>query len=61
VPFPAEVARAYILQRGIGVAGIAEMQTAAVDRLLDRGVFELNYTDLDWAIGRLTQLVKEGR
>jgi len=61
VPFPAEVARAYILQRGIGVPGIAAMQTAGVERLLDRGVFELKYTDLDWAIDRLAQLVKEGR
>jgi hypothetical protein len=51
----------YILQRGIGVPEIAAMQTAGVERLLDRGVFELKYTDLDWAIDRLAQLVKEGR
>lgn len=58
---PAAIARAFILQRGIGVPEIAGLQIAAVDRLLDRGVFELKYTDLNWAIGRLTQLVKEGR
>ncbi len=58
---PKEVAKAFILQRGIGIPEIADLQTAAVDRLLDRGVFELCYTDLDWAIERLTRLVKEGQ
>ncbi|MGO9939322.1 MAG: HPr kinase/phosphorylase [Terracidiphilus sp.] len=61
VSFPPEVARTYILQRGIGVPEIASLQTAGVDRLLDRGVFELRYADLDSAIERLTRLVKEGQ
>ena len=58
---PKEVAKAFILQRGIGIPEIADLQTAAVDRLLDRGVFELCYTDLDWAVERLTRLVREGQ
>jgi hypothetical protein len=61
VSLPKAVAKAFILQRGIGIPEIADLQTAAVDRLLDRGVFELRYTDLDWAIERLTRLVREGR
>lgn len=61
VPLPTEVASAYIFQRGIGVPEVAERQVAAVDRLLARGVFELHYTDLDWAICRLARLAQEGR
>jgi hypothetical protein len=30
------------------------------DRLLEGGVFELRYTDLDWAVERLRELVHEG-
>jgi len=30
------------------------------DRLLEGGAFELRYTDLDWAVERLSQLVREG-
>jgi hypothetical protein len=61
VSLPKEVAKAFILQRGIGVPEIADLQTAAVDRLLDRGVFELRYADLGGAIERLARLVKEGQ
>jgi hypothetical protein len=61
VPLPKEVARAYIFQRGIGVPDIAALQVDAVERLLARGVFELHYSDLDWAIDRLACLAREGR
>ena len=60
-PFPKEVAKAFMLQRGIGIPEIADLQTVSVDRLLDRGVFELRYANLDCAIERLARLVKEGR
>jgi len=61
VPLPREVARAYIFQRGIGVPDIAALQVDAVERLLARGVYELYYDDLDWAIRRLDELAREGR
>ncbi len=57
----AEVAKAYIFQRGIGVPDVIALHVEAVDRLLARGVFELCYTDLDWAIDRLARLAQEGR
>jgi hypothetical protein len=59
-PLPIEIARAYIFQRGVGVAQVAGLQTAAVDRLLARGVFELHYSNLDGAIDRLARLAREG-
>lgn len=61
VPLPTEVAKIYIFQRGIGIPEVATLQVAAVDQLLARGVFELHYTDLDWAINRLARLASEGR
>jgi hypothetical protein len=61
VPFPTEVARLYLLQRASLVPELRERQTRMFDRLLEVGAFELCYTDLDWAIQRLSQLVREGR
>ncbi|HEY6490643.1 MAG: aldolase [Terracidiphilus sp.] len=60
IPFPSDVARAFILQRGIGIASVASLHTDAVDRLLTRGLFELCYTDLDWAVVRLARLAQDG-
>jgi hypothetical protein len=60
VPLQPEIARAFILQNRIGVAEVERQQTAVLDRLLERGVYELRYADLDWAIDRLTSLVREG-
>jgi len=60
-PLPVEVAKAYIFQRGIGLHNVVALHVGAVDRLVARGVFELCYTDLDWAIDRLAQLAHEGR
>src|ERR1700733_1155235 len=53
VGFPRDVARAFILQRGLGITEVVDMQVAGVDRLLDRGIYELRYSDLDWAVERL--------
>jgi hypothetical protein len=61
LPFPKEVARAFVLQRLIGIPEVAALQIDAVDRLLDRGTFELCYSDLDWAVDRLTRLVEDGQ
>ena len=60
-PLPREIARAYIFQRGIGIPEAAGLQVEAVEKLLKRGVFELHYTHLDWAIDRLAHLAREGR
>jgi len=35
-------------------------QYAALERLLTAQVFELRYSDLDWAVHRLETLVREG-
>jgi hypothetical protein len=59
--FPTEIARNFILQRLCHVPELLEAQVRITDRLLDRGVFELCYTDLDWAIERLGQLAREGQ
>lgn len=60
IPFSKDVAHAFTIQRGIGIPSVASLHAAAVDRLLARGVFELCYTDLDWAVARLARLVQDG-
>jgi hypothetical protein len=37
------------------------VQYRAIERLLTAEVFELRYSDLDWAVDRLRTLVREGR
>jgi hypothetical protein len=59
--FPTAVARLYMLQRVQCSPWQAERHTAAVDDLLELGAHELCYDDLDWAVERLAQLVREGR
>jgi hypothetical protein len=59
-PFPTEVARLYMLQRASSVPELRRRQASMFDRLLEDGAFELRYTDLDWAVERLRQLVREG-
>jgi hypothetical protein len=61
VPFPVEVARLYMLQRASSIPATRRLQAQMFDRLLEGGAFELRYTDLDWAVERLGQLVREGR
>lgn len=60
-PFPVEVARQYMLQRGSMYPPRRTRQTRMFDRLLECAVLELRYTDLDWAVERLSQLAREGR
>lgn len=60
VPFPREVARLYMLQRASCLPETRRRQAIMFDRLLESGVYELRYTDLDWAIERLSRLVREG-
>jgi hypothetical protein len=61
VPFPVEVARLYMLQRASSAPELRKRQARMFDRLLEGSVFELRYTDLDWAVERLHQLVFRGR
>lgn len=60
VPFPVEVAKLYMLQRASSAPELRRRQARMFDRLLEGGAFELRYTDLDWAVERLSQLVREG-
>jgi hypothetical protein len=61
-PYRKDVARQSMRQMMFGVPEILAMQYAKVDRFLEEiDVFELHYTDLDWAIARLEKLVREGQ
>jgi hypothetical protein len=61
VPFSREVARFFMQQPLFSMPKMLELQNTVIDRLLGTQVLELKYRDLDWAIGRLTSLVKDGR
>jgi hypothetical protein len=61
VPFPRAVARMYLWQTVQCMPYETERHLKAIDALLDAETFELHYNSLDWAIERLTQLVREGR
>ena len=59
--FPTDVAKCVIYQPLCSVPELLDAQMRIADQLLERGVFELRYTDLDWAIQRLGQLAREGQ
>ena len=61
VPYRKEVARYFMRQVLFGTAESLATQYAALERLLTAKVFELRYSDLDWAVRRLKTLVQEGR
>ena len=62
VPYRKDVARNFMRQQELYVS---EESVAAhnrsIEELLTVKVLELRYTDLDWAVERLTALVREGR
>ena len=60
VPYRTDVARYFMRQVLFGPAEILAAQYAALERLLTAQVFELRYSDLDWAVHRLETLVREG-
>lgn len=60
LPFPREVAKQYLLQHASCLPETRARQSKMFDRLLEAGVYELRYSDLDWAVQRLSQLVREG-
>ena len=61
LPYPKDVARQFMRQALYGPADSLAVQYAAIERLLTAEVFELRYSDLDWAVDRLGTLVREGR
>lgn len=60
VPYRKDVARNFMRQILYGRAESLSAQYAAIDQLLTAEIFELRYTSLDWATGRLEKLVREG-
>jgi hypothetical protein len=61
VPYRRDVARHFMRQTLYGPAELLAVQYRAIERLLTADVFELRYTDLDWAVDRLRTLAREGR
>ena len=60
VPYRKDVARHFMQQVLYGSAESLAVQYQAIEQLLAVDVFELRYTDLDWAVQRLEALVREG-
>jgi hypothetical protein len=61
VPYRKDVARYFMRQVLYGSAESLAAQYAALERLLTAEVFEMRYSDLDWAVSRLETLAREGR
>ncbi len=61
VPYRRDVARHFMRQSLYGPPQLLATQYRAIERLLTAQVFELRYTDLNWAIDRLRVLVQEDR
>jgi len=61
VSFRKDVARYYMRQVLFGSAESLAAQYASLERLLTAEVFELRYSNLDWAVERLETLVQVGR
>ena len=59
-PYSADAARQWMRQGLYGLPETQAVQYRTIDRLLTAEVFELRYTDLEWAIERLKTLVREG-
>ena len=59
-PYRKDVARCFMRQVLFGSAESLAVQYAALERLLTAEVFELRYSDLDWAVRRLETLAREG-
>jgi hypothetical protein len=60
VEFPTEVARYSMQQVLFSLPPTRKVQSAMIDHLLDDGALELRYTDVNWAVERLTQLAERG-
>ena len=60
-PFPRSVGRMYFWQTVQCMPYETHRHLEAIDALLEVEMFALRYNSLEWAIERLTQLVREGR
>ena len=60
VPYRRDVARHFMRQVLYRQPELLAVQYRAIERLLTADVFELRYSDLDWAVDRLRKLVREG-
>ena len=58
--FPRAVARLFMEQTAACMPFNIETKLAAIDRLIEKEVYELRYNELDWAIARLAALLGEG-
>jgi hypothetical protein len=61
VSYRRDAARQYLRQVLYGPDESVAMQYAALERLLTAEIFELRYSNLDWAVSRLESLTREGR
>lgn len=61
LPYQKDVARCYMREELHLSEQILANHDRAIEELLTVEVFELRYSDLDWAIQRLQRLVREGR
>jgi hypothetical protein len=59
-PYRIDVARYFMRQALYGSPQSLAVQYEAIEHLLTAEVFELQYSDLSWAIERLQKLVREG-
>lgn len=57
--FPKEEARIWLRKSLLATPASTIQQLNAVENLLQAPVYELHYTHLDWAIGRLNRLVQQ--
>ena len=60
-PYRKDVARHFMRQSIFGVEETMTVQYRDIERLLEAEIFELHYSGLEWALGRLQQLVEEGK
>lgn len=60
-PYRKDVARYFMRQALYGSPQSLAAQYKAIEHLLAAEVFELQYSELDWAIDRLEKLIREGR
>lgn len=59
-PYRTDVARTYMRQVLYGCRDSLAKQYEAIEHLLHAEIYELRYSDLDWAVARLRTLLEEG-